>query len=221
MARFRREARRWNRIYSPLGPHLPRLWDRLTRSNVRKRFQRTFEVASDLRDKAVLDLGCGTGQYLVEALDRGARRVVGIDFAEEMIGISRQNTAAHPRASSLELRCEDLRNSEFRESFDLVVANGLFDYLTNPQPVLSKMAGWCHGTVVASFPDKWSLRALPRTLYWRRRGIRIHLFTRNDVTNLAETAELSHVHIERIGPIFLLVAHRSPSGTSSRTLATD
>ncbi len=44
-----------------------------------------LELAPDLRDKAVLDLACGTGRYAQRLKDRGARLVVGIDLSPEML----------------------------------------------------------------------------------------------------------------------------------------
>src|SRR6185436_19523602 len=45
--RFRREASRWDQIYTDHGNPLTRAWDRWTRGNVRRRFERTFEIAGD------------------------------------------------------------------------------------------------------------------------------------------------------------------------------
>lgn len=42
-------------------------------------------LPADLRNRAVLDAGCGSGRYLLHALRRGARRVVGVDLSAEML----------------------------------------------------------------------------------------------------------------------------------------
>src|SRR5215216_2160507 len=46
-------------------------------------------LPSDLRGRAVLDAGCGSGRYLLHALRRGARRVVGVDLSSEMLAQAR------------------------------------------------------------------------------------------------------------------------------------
>lgn len=38
-----------------------------------------------LRDKAVLDVGCGSGRYLLHALHRDAARLTGVDVSPEML----------------------------------------------------------------------------------------------------------------------------------------
>src|SRR5689334_833843 len=42
-------------------------------------------LPADLRRCAVLDAGCGSGRYLLHALRRGARRVLGVDLSAEML----------------------------------------------------------------------------------------------------------------------------------------
>src|SRR3954464_15583188 len=46
-------------------------------------------LPADLRGCAVLDAGCGSGRYLLHALRRNARRVLGIDLSAEMLARAR------------------------------------------------------------------------------------------------------------------------------------
>jgi len=207
--RFRREAHRWDEIYTESGAWITRGWDRLTRRNVRERFTRTFQAAGDLEGRTVLDLGCGSGRYLVEAIHRGAARAVGLDIAPEMIDLARRLAARAPRPDRIELRCGDILGAQLETKFDLVIANGLFDYLDDPDAVMRRAADWTAGTLVASFPDRWAMRALPRALYWRLRQVRVRLYDRAAIAALASRVGLGVVGIERIGPIFLLVARHA------------
>src|SRR5215211_8932688 len=43
----------------------------------------------NLRGRAVLDAGCGSGRYLLHALGRNARRVLGVDLSAEMLARAR------------------------------------------------------------------------------------------------------------------------------------
>jgi SAM-dependent methyltransferase len=204
--RFQQGAARWDAIYSEGGSWRARTWDRLTRQNVRWRFVRTFEEMPDLRGRSVLDMGCGSGRYLIEALDRGASRVVGVDLAPEMLAIARDLIAPHPEADRVELVCGNLLDLRVAERFDLVIANGLFDYVGQAEALLDRAFEWSRGVCVASFPDRRAPRALPRRLFWRRRDVRIHAFSRREIEQLAGASRFEHFALERRGPLYLLVA---------------
>jgi SAM-dependent methyltransferase len=209
--RFRSEASRWDAIYTEETGTIAALWDRLTRANVRRRFERTFELAGDLSGKTVLDLGCGSGRYLVEAMSRGAGRAVGVDIAPEMLAIAGRLAHGVPGGERISLLQADLLSLKLEERFDWVIANGLFDYVDDSALGLRRAAGWSQGGVVATFPDRRAARALPRRLYWRARGVHIRLFDRARIMALATDAGLSQIRVERIGPIFLMVGRQLPS----------
>lgn len=178
----------------------------MTRQNVRWRFARVFEEMPDLRGRRVLDLGCGSGRYLVEALERGADHVVGVDFAPEMLELAAALIDRQGGSMRTDLVCEDITRFDPQQRFDLVIANGLFDYLAPAEPVIQSAAAWCRGVFVASFPDKRAFRALPRRLYWRRRGVDIHAFGREEIEDLGQGAAFTTCSVERMGPLYLLVA---------------
>jgi SAM-dependent methyltransferase len=219
--RFGKESDRWDRIYSERGSIPVRLWDRYARRNVRQRFVRTFEVAGDLAGRSVLDLGCGSGRYLIEAASRGSSRVVGVDLAPQMLSIAARLAQAFGLEERIELRVADLRTLDLTEQFDLVCANGVFDYIDNAGPVLARIARWTRGLCVASFPDRGALRAQPRRLYWRMRGLRIALYEAAQVERLAQEAGFRAYSIERLGPIHLLSAHIGVAGDSRLARASE
>jgi 2-polyprenyl-3-methyl-5-hydroxy-6-metoxy-1,4-benzoquinol methylase len=199
-------ARRWDQIYSDSGAVRSRTWDRFTRQNVRRRFERCFSGTPDLNGKTVLDLGCGTGRFLDESLRRGARRVLGVDLSPAMIQMARGLLIDREWGAKIELRCCDLMGLALDERFDLVIAMGLFDYLDDPEAVIAPAATWCRGVFVASFPHRVSIRWAPRMLYWRRRGINPRFYSKREIQRLADSAGFRGSRIERIGPVYLLRA---------------
>jgi len=77
-----------------------------------------WQFAGNVNGLVVLDAGCGTGYLSKKLHDRGAR-VIGIDFAERMIGIARtHNPDLDFRVDS----CAELRTLD-DEYFDLLIAN--------------------------------------------------------------------------------------------------
>lgn len=70
----------------------------------------------DVRNKAVLDAGCGTGRFCTLAEERGASTITGIDLSSEMIAVARKH------ATKTEFICGDLNAISIpMESFDLVL----------------------------------------------------------------------------------------------------
>src|SRR4029453_13508567 len=67
-------------------------------------------MPADLRGRAVLDAGCGSGGYVLPALQRGARRVLGVDLSAEML----DRASAELRIENEKLRMNSHRdNSQF------------------------------------------------------------------------------------------------------------
>jgi len=82
--------------------------------------------------RALLDVGCGTGDLALEAARRGAQ-TVGIDFAEEMIRIAEER-AEKEGLSSARFVCASVFDFEFEPSaFDAISANGFIEYISLEQ----------------------------------------------------------------------------------------
>jgi 2-polyprenyl-3-methyl-5-hydroxy-6-metoxy-1,4-benzoquinol methylase len=87
------------------------------------------EVVGDVRDKQVLDYGCGVGVYSLDLLQRGAR-VHAIDISPVLI--SKLQDAALERGLADRLKAQ-VMNAEALEypddTFDRVVGNGILHHL--------------------------------------------------------------------------------------------
>jgi malonyl-CoA O-methyltransferase len=90
----------WAATYSP-GAHNPLM--ALEQRAV-------VELLPDLAGKVVLDLACGSGRYLDIIINRGASRVVGLDFSPHMLVRARNNACKLVQA---DLRWLPLSNSSF------------------------------------------------------------------------------------------------------------
>jgi len=79
--------------------------------------------------RRALDIGCGTGDLCCDLGARGIR-AVGIDFAPEMIRISRE-LAASSTLPNVEFHCTSIFDYDFAAGpFDLVSGNGLIEYIS-------------------------------------------------------------------------------------------
>ena len=85
-----------------------------------------FSLLTDLKDKTVLDLGCGVGGHCLEFVNGGAKKVVGIDISKKMLEVA-QKENYHQKISYLNLPMENL--SSLNERFDLVVSSLAIHYV--------------------------------------------------------------------------------------------
>ena len=90
----------------------------------------------DLRDKRVLDLGCGYGWHCRYAREQGALSVIGVDLSEKMLARARELTldaAIAYRRSAI----EDIAFAD--ESFDVVFSSLAFHYVERFDAVCAKL----------------------------------------------------------------------------------
>ncbi len=149
--RFRARAREFDDLYEDERPLV-----RLLRPGLFRRRQLAVETVRRYAQPRVLDVGCGSGRIAELVLEAGAADYVGIDFAEEMIGLSRSRLERFDGRSELILG--DFLQVPIDGRFDVVLALGLFDYLPEPQRFVRRMFELCAegGALVGSFPT-WSL----------------------------------------------------------------
>jgi 2-polyprenyl-3-methyl-5-hydroxy-6-metoxy-1,4-benzoquinol methylase len=210
---FDRIAASFDGIYSGQKDAVRRFWDRHTRRNIHDRLEQTLRALAHVRGKRVLDVGCGPGRYAVALAAQGAREVVGLDLSARMVEMASSLALAAGFSSQCKFFQQDILQYSAVETYDAVVAQGFFDYVVHPEPVFAKLRSLCRGTLVASFPWKYALRAIPRKLWLRRRGCRIVFFTRPEILHLCESYSFQCKLLQRRGPIFLLIAesrHRQP-----------
>ena len=82
----------------------------------------------EMKGKAVLDLGCGTGEDCLEYARRGASRVVGIDISQNMLSLAREKHS-HPRVEYRRLPME--RAGELEGPFDVAVSSLALHYVAD------------------------------------------------------------------------------------------
>jgi len=122
-----------------------------------KRRQEVLKLTRNLKGKKVLDVGCGSGVFMLEFIKRGAE-VIGIDYSQKMLDLAKKELnfyKADKKKYKLVLAnaiCLPFRD----DSFDLVLATGLTDYMTDNDDlkfikeatrVLKK-----DGSLIVSFP---------------------------------------------------------------------
>ncbi|HKH11962.1 MAG TPA: class I SAM-dependent methyltransferase [Rubrobacter sp.] len=207
--RFERDAQSFDAIYRLERSPFWRLVNTTLRKAVFERYAITFERAGDVTGKTVLDVGCGSGVYSVDFARRGARRVVGVDFSENMLALARREAEQHRVADRCEFVQADFLELDLEEAFDISIAMGVFDYVPDQVPFLRKMAALTTGEVIVAFPSHSLIREPARRLRYKlaaKGGV--YLYGRDDVERIAAGAGLRDwgiVRIDSSGGVFVLV----------------
>jgi cyclopropane fatty-acyl-phospholipid synthase-like methyltransferase len=209
--RFERDAEGFDAIYRLERSAFWRYVNQTLRKAVFERYEITFRQAGDVTDKKVLDVGCGSGVYSVDFARRGARRVLGVDFSENMLDLARREAEQHGVADRCEFVLADFMELDLEERFDVSVAMGVFDYVPEQVPFLRKMAELTTGKVIVAFPGHSLLREPARRLRYRLSGKgEIYLYDRETVERIAAEAGLRDREIIRIhssGGVYVLVGN--------------
>lgn len=95
-----------------------------------------YSLLPDLTGKAVLDLGCGFGENCIRYVDKGAKRVVGVDISEKMLAVA-ESENSHKSIKYLKMPMEDI--GELRERFDVVVSSLAIQYVEDYQGLVNNI----------------------------------------------------------------------------------
>jgi ubiquinone/menaquinone biosynthesis C-methylase UbiE len=200
---FDRVPREWDTFYSHENK-LMYLLNRYLRQGLYMRHQLTFENCGDLTDATVLDIGCGTGRYSIECAKRGARKVVGIDFAPQMIEFSKNIAAQMGVEDTCEFICGDFMSHPFHDSFDVVLALGLFDYIQDPKLMFEKIASLRPKKFIASFPRFTPIWGLQRYIRYNLiRKCPIYYYNKPHLQSLYQSASINNYELIPCGKGFV------------------
>jgi ubiquinone/menaquinone biosynthesis C-methylase UbiE len=172
--------------------------DRKFRSDMFERFNLTFEALAPLTDQTVLDVGCGSGPYVVEAVRRGSPRVVGLDMAEGMLELARRRAEQAGVAQACTFCLGTFPQDAPQEVFDDAIVMGVLDYVPDPSSFLSALASRVKRRAVLSFPSKhWFRTPLRKLRYWIKR-CPVYFFDRAQIERLMADAGFVEVRVVKI-----------------------
>lgn len=207
---FERWAGDFDRYYDEETKNiLSKALDFIFRQSIKERFRLTLEECAREKDFSLLDVGCGSGRYCVALAQKGARNIAGIDFSPAMVAIAdRLAQRAH-----LENKCrfitQDFLNTDFTETFDVVLAMGVFDYTAEPWIYLEKMKRLTRRKIIASFPAKWRLRNVIRVPRLKILDCPLYFYTPATIARAFQRAGISNFTIKNIGRDYFVIARLS------------
>ncbi len=180
------------------GP-LWRFLDNTFRRDIGERFRLTFAHLGDLRGKKVLDVGCGSGVYLREALARGAAEAVGVDPAPRMLELSKQRLDAAGFAGRYRLVEGIFPAVRPDVKPDAAIVMGVMDYVAEPVLFLRALRETLGGGPSAiSFPSRHWLRSPLRQVRYRLRDCPLWIYRREQIEGVVGAAGMRIERLEKI-----------------------
>jgi ubiquinone/menaquinone biosynthesis C-methylase UbiE len=205
---FDEDAERFDSIYKKQKGFIARFIDDYWRGVVQKRLELNVEKLRPFEGKRILDVGCGSGRFCIAFAKEGAEHVLGVDFAKMMIDIA-EELAKEEGVSS---RCE-FRVGAFPEiidpaeaPFDASTANGFFDYIANPVPIIEKMRQFTKGTMIMSFPKAKEWRVPIRRLRFWAKGTPLFLYKEKQVKSILHDVGITDYEWINLDRDYLIVA---------------
>ena len=94
-------------------------------------------ILNDIKDKIILDFGCGSGAQAVELVNNGASFVVGIDTNPK--ALEKAKNCAKREGIENRTKFEDVLRKDDKERFDIIISQNSMEHFKDPFSILSQM----------------------------------------------------------------------------------
>jgi 2-polyprenyl-3-methyl-5-hydroxy-6-metoxy-1,4-benzoquinol methylase len=201
------EADAFQRIYTHRKSKFANTLDQIFRKDMYERFVFTIEHCEPIKGRTFLDVGCGNALYSLELARKGAAKVVGIDISEVMIGLCKQSSENENLSDVCTFIQTDLLDYKPESTFDVSFGIGLFDYISDPLPVMKRMREVSTDRAIMAFPRLWTWRAPIRKMRLARKGCDVFFYSKAKIEKLLRDAGFSRQEIFKVGKLYCVVAY--------------
>jgi len=172
--------------------------DQRFRRDMFVRYALTYEYLGSLEGQRVLDVGCGSGPYIVEALKRGALHVTGIDPAPRMLELAGQRASRLGMEGKVNLVEGYFPNTSLAGPFDAAIVMGVMDYVADPSSFLRGLRSVITRRAVLSFPSTHWFRTPIRRVRYRWNRCPVYFYTRTQIEKLAQELDATEYSLTKI-----------------------
>lgn len=95
-----------------------------------------FDLIGDVKDKEILDLGCGAGGHDRKLIELGAKHVTGIDISKKMLELANKNNNSN-QINYILMSMEDI--DKLDKKYDLVVSSLAIHYIEDYDNLCKKV----------------------------------------------------------------------------------
>jgi cyclopropane fatty-acyl-phospholipid synthase-like methyltransferase len=189
---FDDDAERFDAIYREGDKsRFARFVDNRWRGVVQQRLELALAELAPLQGRTILDVGCGSGRYCHAFAERGAARVLGIDFAPAMIDIATQLAGDQGVTDRCEFRVGTFPDDVGDERFEASTAMGYFDYVEDAEAHIRAMRERTSQVMLMSFPKSREFRVPLRRLRFALHRCPLFLYSKEDLSGLLTRAGIT------------------------------
>ncbi len=162
----------------------------------RPNFKAILAVLGLRPDDNLLEVGCGGGAFLQDALKSGCKAAA-IDHSSDMVRVAREVNHAAIQQNRLEIREADASSLPYPDGiFSGAVMTGVFGFITNPLQALSEIRRvLAPGGRLVLFTGSKELRGTPAAP--EPVASRLYFYEDHELEELARQAGFSEAHFER------------------------
>ena len=188
---------------SPIGQVL----DKWFRSDMYKRFDWVIQQAGEVQGTRICDIGCGSGRFVSALAKKGAAQVTGIDVAPEMLKLAHELVTQEGVQDICQLVRADVLDWDTKEQFDLTLAIGVWDYISDPVPRLRVIRSLTRQKFLSTWPCFWTWRMPIRKLRLSLLGCPVYFYRRPQILGYLEEAGFRIHSCQVVGKLFCIEAH--------------
>jgi len=161
----------------------------------RPNFQAILAVLGLRPDDYLLEVGCGGGAFLLDALKSGCKAAA-IDHSSDMVKVAREVNHAAIQQNRLEIREGDAGSLPYPDGiFTCAVMTGVFGFITNPLQALSEVRRvLAPGGRFVLFTGSKELRGTPAAP--EPMASRLYFYEDHELEDLARKAGFSEARLE-------------------------
>lgn len=191
---FNKIAEEFDNIYDNKGSISTRIVNNLFRKGMRERVVIALQQCGDLENKSVLDIGCGSGRFSFMLAEKGAK-VTGVDYSSSMIDLAKKYQLQFKNNSIKFDCCDFMQDFPDDKQYDISIALGVFDYIEDPIPFLSKVKKITTKKIISSFPAKFSIQTPLRKIWLKKRNCPVFFYTENSIKKIYSNIGIQKIKI--------------------------
>ena len=125
------------------------------------------KLIPNVKEKKILDLGCGYGENDKYCRDLGAKEILGIEISEHMIKIAEKNNADENIKYKV-MAMEDI--SKIKEKFDIVISSLAFHYVKDYEKLIKDIYNLLNDNGILIFSIDHPLRIASKFEPWMKKN---------------------------------------------------